>query len=109
MLRYTIMRLGIFFGCLLLGWLLGLRNDPTLLLLVSAVVSVLLSFFLLRRQRDEFSERIAARIEQRQEARRTATSDEPTDEDVEDAEIAGVDAPRRASRPDPDRDPTDPR
>lgn len=96
MLRYTIMRLGIFFGCLLLGWLLGLRNDPTLLLLVSAVVSVALSFFLLRRQRDEFSERIAARIEQRQEVRRAATTDgEPTDEQMEDAEIAETPEPGR--------------
>ena len=91
MLKYTIWRLGIFFGCLLLAWLLGLRNDPALLLLVSAVVSVLLSFFLLRRQRDEFSERIATRLEQRQQARSAAVDDrtgEPTDEQVEDAEIA---------------------
>lgn len=100
MLKYTIWRLGIFFGCLLMGWLLGLRNDPALLLLVSAVVSVLLSFFLLRRQRDEFSDRIAAKLEERQRARQLAAeaadaSDapdrpgrEPTDEQVEDAEIA---------------------
>ena len=94
MLKYTIWRLGIFFGCLLLGWLLGLRNDPALLLLVSAVVSVLLSFFLLRRQRDEFSDRIAAKLEERQRVRRLATEApdapdrEPTDEQVEDAEIA---------------------
>ncbi len=98
MLRYTIWRLGIFFSCLLLAWLLGLRNDPTLLLLVSAVVSVLLSFFLLRRQRDQFSERIAARIEQRQEARRAATdgpAGAPTDEQVEDAEITRDDTTPR--------------
>ena len=101
MLKYTIWRLGIFFGCLLLGWLLGLRNDPALLLLVSAVVSVVLSFFLLRRQRDEFSEKIAAKIEQRQQTRRLATDAPdraPTDEDIEDAEIA-----------DPSRDDTTPR
>jgi hypothetical protein len=87
-LRYTVMRLGIFFGCLLLLWLLGLRSDPTLLLLISAVVSVVLSFFLLRRQRDEFSERIAARVERRQESRRLAQVDDPTDEQVEDAEVS---------------------
>jgi hypothetical protein len=90
-LRYTVMRLGIFFGVLLVAWLLGLRNDPALLLLVSAVVSVVLSFFLLRRQRDAFSEQIAARIEQRQEARRLATQEGAalsTDEADEDAEIA---------------------
>ncbi len=87
MLRYTIMRLGIFFGCLLLFWLLGLRNDQVLLLLLSAVVSVVLSFFLLRRQRDAFAEKIATRIEQRHEARRLATETDPTDEQVEDEEI----------------------
>ncbi|MEO7235121.1 MAG: DUF4229 domain-containing protein [Lapillicoccus sp.] len=107
MFRYTIMRLGIFFGVLLVAWLLGLRSDPALLLLVSAVVSVVLSFFLLRRQRDEFSERIAAKIEQRQEVRRAAATDGPgeeTDEAFEDAEVADVavqDEPGRTPRRDP--------
>ena len=59
MLRYTVLRLLIFFGCLVFFWLVGLRNDQILLLLVSAAASVLLSFFLLRSQRDRFSEQIA--------------------------------------------------
>ena len=67
MLRYTVFRLLIFFGCLLFFWLVGLRNDQILLLLVSAAASVLLSFFLLRSQRDRFSEQIADRMEKRQE------------------------------------------
>ena len=65
-LRYTVLRLMIFFGCLIVAWLVGLRNDPILLLLVSAAVSVVLSFFLLRRDRDAISSRIADRIEKRQ-------------------------------------------
>ena len=72
MLRYTVLRLLIFFGCLLFFWLVGLRNDQILLLLVSAATSVLLSFFLLRSQRDRFSAQIADRLEKRQEAKRQA-------------------------------------
>lgn len=89
MLRYTVFRLLIFFGCLLFFWLVGLRNDQVLLLLVSATVSVVLSFFLLRSQRDRFSEQIAERVEKRQEAKRAArqAGDQQTDEDVEDAEL----------------------
>ena len=89
MLRYSVFRLLIFFGCLLFFWLVGLRNDQVLLLLVSATVSVVLSFFLLRSQRDRFSEQIAERVEKRQEAKRAAreAGDRQTDEDVEDAEL----------------------
>ncbi len=90
-LRYTLYRLLIFFGCLLFFWLVGLRNDQVLLLLVSAVVSVVLSFFLLRSQRDQFSAQIADRMEKRQAAKREAQGpadpDPDSDEAVEDAEI----------------------
>ena len=92
MLRYTLYRLLIFFGCLLFFWLVGLRNDQVLLLVVSAVVSVVLSFFLLRSQRDQFSAQIADRMEKRQAAKREAQGpadvvDPDSDEAVEDAEI----------------------
>ncbi len=89
MLRYTVLRLLIFFGCLLFFWLVGLRNDQILLLLVSAATSVLLSFFLLRSQRDRFSAQIADRLEKRQEAKRQAmeSGDLDTDEAAEDAEL----------------------
>jgi hypothetical protein len=89
MLRYTVLRLLIFFGCLLFFWLVGLRNDQVLLLLVSAATSVLLSFFLLRSQRDRFSAQIADRLEKRQEAKREAqeAADLDTDEAAEDAEL----------------------
>jgi hypothetical protein len=88
-LRYTVLRLLIFFGCLVFFWLVGLRNDQILLLLVSAAVSVLLSFFLLRSQRDRFSEQIADRMERRQEAKRLAQDavDPDSDEAAEDAEL----------------------
>ena len=93
MLRYTVFRLLIFFGCLVFFWLVGLRNDQVLLLLVSATVSVVLSFFLLRSQRDRFSEQIADKIEKRQEAKRAAreAGELETDEDAEDAELDQLD------------------
>ena len=100
MLRYTVLRLLIFFGCLIFFWLVGLRNNEILLLAVSAVVSVALSYFLLRSQRNRFSEQIADRIERRQAAARqraagTAGTD-GTDEAAEDAELdAGLDADHR--------------
>ena len=85
--RYTVLRLLIFFGVLLVLWLVGLRNNPVLLL-GAAAASVLLSFFLLRSQRDRFSEQIQDRMEKRQEAKRRAQGgvDPDSDEAAEDAE-----------------------
>lgn len=100
MLRYTVLRLLIFFGCLILFWLLGLRSpDQQLLLLgLSAVVSLVLSYFLLRRPRDEFAEKIADRVERRRAARQDAVG---SDEEAEDAETAtGADAGRPGDEPD---------
>ncbi len=91
MLRYTLYRLLIFFGCLLFFWLVGLRGDEVLLLLASAVVSVVLSYFLLRSQRDQFAAQIADRMEKRQAAKREALAsgdlDPDSDEAAEDAEL----------------------
>ena len=99
MLRYTVLRLLIFLGCLVFFWLVGLRNNEILLLAVSAVVSVALSYFLLRSQRNRFSEQIADRIERRQAARQRAAGTagtDGTDEAAEDAELdAGLDADHR--------------
>lgn len=85
-LRFTLMRLMIFFGCLLVFWLLGLRGPDreAYLLIASAVTSVVLSYFLLRRERDTFADKISERVERRSEARRQAVG---VDEEAEDAEI----------------------
>ena len=89
-LRYTVLRLLIFFGCLLVLWLVGLRgpDQQILLLLLAALSSVVLSYFLLRRERDDFSQRISDRLERRAEARATAVGE---DEAAEDAEIGTAD------------------
>ncbi len=60
-LRYSLLRILLFFGCLLILWLIGLR-DPTWLLLGTAVTSVTLSFFLLRAPREQLAHRLAERV-----------------------------------------------
>ncbi len=86
MVRYTLLRLMVFFGCLLFFWLVGLRrpDQQVFLLLASAGASVVLSYFMLRRQRDAFAERLASRVRQRVVARRPAHG---VDEEAEDAEL----------------------
>ncbi|MFF4173713.1 DUF4229 domain-containing protein [Streptomyces sp. NPDC001744] len=72
MLRYTVLRLGIFAGCFLALWGLvtvgvlprGLGDSNLLWVLVLAiVVSAPLSFVLLRRQRDEMSVEIVEKVD----------------------------------------------
>jgi len=86
MVRYTLLRLLIFFGCLVFFWLVGLRrpDQQVYLLIASALASVVLSYFVLRREREQFSARIAERIERRSQLRHSATG---VDEEAEDAEL----------------------
>lgn len=90
MLRYTVLRLLVFLGCLALLWLLGLRGEEDLLLLVvgAALLSAVISYFALRRFREDYSAQLAARIDQRTTAKRTGPAETPTDEDAEDAETS---------------------
>jgi len=87
-MRYTLLRLLVFFGSLLFFWLVGLRSpDQQLLLLgLSALTSLVLSFFLLRREREALSDRISERLEKRLEVRRNARNAE---EDAEDSADPG--------------------
>ncbi len=90
-LRYTVLRLMIFAGCLLVLWLLGLRDDSQYLLLVvlAALLSMAVSYVALRRFREAYSAELAATIERRTAARREREGERPTDEDAEDTEIGG--------------------
>ncbi|MFJ8821519.1 DUF4229 domain-containing protein [Streptomyces sp. NPDC102467] len=72
MLRYTLMRLGVFVGCFLVVWGLvgtgivprGLGGSNYLwIALLALVISAPLSFVLLRRERDRASEKIVARVD----------------------------------------------
>ena len=91
MLRYTVLRLLVFLGCLALLWLLGLRGEDDLLLLVvgAALLSAVISYFALRRFREDYSAQLAAKIDQRTTTKRgRPDAGTPTDEDAEDAETS---------------------
>ncbi|HET8988332.1 MAG TPA: DUF4229 domain-containing protein [Humibacillus sp.] len=100
MARYTVLRLLIFFGFVLLFWLIGLRDNPVLLLAASAIASAALSYVLLRGIRDEMT----AKLVERHEARLAAKSQVTGDEADEDAEISGQ--PTTAPDPTADADAT---
>ncbi|MER6010082.1 DUF4229 domain-containing protein [Streptomyces bluensis] len=72
MLRYTLMRLGIFVGCLVVVWGLvysglaprglGASNGMWVVLL-ALVISAPISFVVLRKERDRASEQIVQRVD----------------------------------------------
>ncbi|HEX5967298.1 MAG TPA: DUF4229 domain-containing protein, partial [Intrasporangium sp.] len=63
MVRYSILRLLVFFGVLLALWLVGIRNNPVLLIALSAVISAAVSYALLRGMRDELTAKLMERHE----------------------------------------------
>lgn len=72
MLRYTLMRLGIFVGCLVVVWGLvysgvfprGLgESNGMWIILLALLISAPISFVVLRKERDRASERIVNRVD----------------------------------------------
>ncbi len=96
MARYSVLRLLIFFGVMAALWLLGLRDrdEQVMLLVLSALISMAISFVVLKRFRDDYSRQIAERIERRARAKqqRAASSDERA-EDSEDDGTRGQNGP----------------
>jgi mannitol-specific phosphotransferase system IIBC component len=90
MVRYTVLRLLIFFGVLAALWLLGLRDrdEQLVLLVLSAVISMAISLVVLKRFRDDYSEQIAERLQRRAEAKQQHAR--RSDEQAEDAEDEGA-------------------
>jgi membrane protein implicated in regulation of membrane protease activity len=93
MLRYSVLRLLIFFGVLSLLWLLGLRDPDQqwMLLVSSALISMVLSYFVLARFREESTRQLAERVQRRAEAKQAAAAAgtgtvHGRDEDAEDSE-----------------------
>jgi multisubunit Na+/H+ antiporter MnhC subunit len=87
MARYTVMRLMIFFGFLSGLWLLGLRDasQQWWLLGLSALGSMVVSYFVLQGPRAQLSVSIARRVDER--ARRAELGQaRDSDEDAEDAQ-----------------------
>lgn len=98
MVRYSVLRLLIFFGVLAALWLLGLRGpDQQLLLLVlAAAISMAISVVVLRPFREDYSRQLAKRLEGRARAKqqRSTGSDELA-EDTEDEGPKGAEGTRR--------------
>jgi Protein of unknown function (DUF4229) len=88
MARYSVLRLMMFFGFLCALWLLGLRD--VWLLGISALGSMVVSYFVLQGPRAEFSARIARHVDERATRAERARADE-IDEDTEADENAAVD------------------
>jgi type II secretory pathway component PulM len=86
MVRYTVLRLLIFFGVLCALWLVGLRDrdQQWMLLVLAALISMVLSYFLLARFREESTRQLQERFEQRGQAKRERAVD--ADAAAEDAE-----------------------
>jgi hypothetical protein len=87
--RYSLLRLLIFFGFLVLFWLIGLRDNPVLLLAAAALASAALSYVLLRGMRDEITAGLVERHEARMRAKEGHVVEEDSDEAAEDAEVEG--------------------
>jgi C4-dicarboxylate-specific signal transduction histidine kinase len=87
MARYTVLRLLIFFGLLCALWLLGLRDASQRwwLLGLSALGSMVVSYFVLQGPRAQFSASIERRVDARARRAEQAQLDD-TDEIAEDAE-----------------------
>jgi hypothetical protein len=64
-LRYSVLRLLLFIACLLVLWLVGVR-EPVLLVALTAVASLTLSYFFLKGPRDAMAQTLAARAARRQ-------------------------------------------
>lgn len=84
MVRYTLLRMLIFFGCLALLWLVGLREPTQLPWLVvgSAIASMIISAIVLKPFRAEMIQQIQERQAAKAQAHAARTD---TDEAVEDA------------------------
>ena len=91
MVRYSVLRLLIFFGFLCALYLLGLRDESQRwwLLGISALGSMVVSYFVLQGPRAQFSARIADRVDEHARRAELARTDE-IDEDAE----AGEDSKR---------------
>lgn len=90
MVRYSLLRVLMFFGVLSALWLAGLRSasQQIPLLVLSALISMVLSFFVLKRFRVESTQQIAAAVERRAAGRRRTVAPD-SDEAAEDLEAEG--------------------
>ena len=81
-MRYTLLRIMLFFGTLCLLYLVHLRGFW--LIAVSLLASMLISFFVLRRPREELSRTIAAKVDARAERAVARGTDEQAEDKAAD-------------------------
>lgn len=84
MLQYTIWRILIF--AIILLALLWFNVEPLFAALIAALVSMVISFFALARQREEMARKVEDRVETSLRKRRDKADAQRTDEDDEDFE-----------------------
>jgi hypothetical protein len=84
MARYTVLRMLVFLGALIVCYLVGLRDFA--LVAVAALASGVLSFFLLRLPREEMTQQVVQRVDRRRARRASASA---ADQAAEDAEASG--------------------
>jgi hypothetical protein len=80
MVRYSLLRILLLFGCMIVLWLVGgvfpALRDPVWLLLGTAVISLPLSYFVLRGPREELARQLAAKVDERTARRRSDAEEE---------------------------------
>lgn len=103
MLRYTLMRLGIFAGCLVVVWGLvysglaprGLGDSNGLwVVLLALLISAPISFVVLRKERDRASERIVQRVDR---VKANLEANRNQEDGVDEAARTGGSVPGQAS------------
>lgn len=104
-LRYSLLRLMLLLGVLLALWLLGgvvtpLR-DPVLLVVFTVIVSVVLSYYVLRAPREAMTARLAERVSGRLPHDTRGTDH---DADAEDAEVQAAAAPSAQGQTEAEQD-----
>ncbi len=91
-IQYTLLRLLIFFVCvLLLGLIPALRENVIWLLILATTVSMLISVFALNSMRNRMSMELTAKLEERhrrREEKRIATDADERLEDLEDEQVS---------------------
>jgi hypothetical protein len=90
-LRYTLLRTMLLFGCMLALYLVGV-HDPLLLIALTAVSSILLSYFLLKGPREAMARTVAERAARRLEH-------QPVDSFEQDAAVEDREDDLRRDRP----------
>ncbi len=96
-IQYTLIRLLIFLGCMVLLWFIPwMREHGIVLLFAAATLSMLISVFALNGMRNRMSSEIATKIEDRQ--RRHAEQRSLDDQEHEDYEDDYADTPQAGER-----------